>query len=412
MPRLVQIVHGFPPRENAGTETVAARAAVGLRARGWEVHTLAATRAPGVAMYTPIEEPFVSRLVTNAPFAALRRGGSDPAARAWIESRLAALSPDIVHVHHLASLDPDFRTDAPLVWTLHDAWAWCAAGGQLLRDGAACAGPGPGCPACATAWCQDGPAVATALGVAGRLSRLVAPHRLHRAWQRLPASLRVAATRGAAPVNAGQIADQTGRWLRFAARCAARLAPSRWIGEEAARRGLGSTIHLPNGVAPGHPRLGGGPFLFLGTLARHKGPELVVAAHAAAGVDIPLVLHGPPGPDAAFAAALPHSGPVSDPSPLLARARALILGSRWPENAPLVVLEARAAGCPVIAPDIGGLRELVEPGVDGWLYEAGNLHALADCIRQATISAPPPVRPPLSLAEHVDRLIGVYASVR
>ena len=104
---------------------------------------VAATRAPGEAMYSTFEEPHVSRLVTNAPFASLRLGGADPAARAWIESRLQALSPDVVHVHHLANLDPDFRTHAPMVWTLHDAWAWCAAGGQLMREGAACAGPGP-----------------------------------------------------------------------------------------------------------------------------------------------------------------------------------------------------------------------------------------------------------------------------
>jgi glycosyltransferase involved in cell wall biosynthesis len=412
MPRLVQIVHGFPPRENAGTERVAARAADALRARGWEVHTLAATRAPGEAMYSTFEEPHVSRLVTNAPFASLRLGGADPAARAWIESRLQALSPDVVHVHHLANLDPDFRTHAPMVWTLHDAWAWCAAGGQLMREGAACAGPGPDCAACATAWCQDGPAVALALGVAGRLAPLVAPSRLHRLWGRLPAAWRSAATRGASPVTAEQIDARTGRWQRFAARCAVRIAPSRWIGEEAARRGLGTTLHLPNGVSPGPARVGGGPFLFLGTLAHHKGPDLVVAAHTRAGVDIPLLLHGPPGPDAAYAAALPHSGPIADPSEALARAAALVLGSRWPENAPLVVLEARAAGCPVIAPDVGGLRELVEPGVDGWLYEVGNVEALAACIRSAVATPRPPVRPPLSMSEHADRLVGVYDSLR
>jgi glycosyltransferase involved in cell wall biosynthesis len=412
MPRLVQIVHGFPPRENAGTERVAALTAAVLRARGWHVHTLAATRAPGARMYTTIEEPHVSRLVSNAPFAALRNGGADPAARRWIEDQLRRLRPDVVHVHHLASLDPDFTCGAPLVWTLHDAWAWCPAGGLLLREGAPCPGPGPACAPCATTWCQDGPVVAAALHAAGRLSPFVDPTRLHRAWQRLPAGMRARATRGAAPILPAQLTRRADRWQRFAARCAVRLAPSRWMGAEAARHGLGPTVHLPNAAGGAVPRLGGGPFLFLGTLSAHKGPDLVWAAHRKAGVRTNLVLHGPPGPDSAFVATLPHSGPVDDPTPLLQRARALVLGSRWPENAPLVVLEARAAGCPVIAPAIGGLPELVEPGVDGWLYPPGDLDALATCFREADDGPELPVRPPPTWEEHCDRLLGVYDSLR
>ena len=193
---------------------------------------------------------------------------------------------------------------------------------------------------------------------------------------------------------------------------ASRIAPSRWIAAEAERRGLGRATHLPHGVAAGPEHTGGGPFLFLGTLSRHKGPDLVWQAHKAAKVSAPLLIHGPPGPDAAYVATVQNAGPIGDPGPLLAQARALVLGSRWPENAPLVVLEARAAGCPVIAPAIGGLPELVEPGVDGWLYEPGNTDALAMCIREAMVAPPLPVRPPLSLDAHVDRLIGVYDSVR
>lgn len=113
-----------------------------------------------------------------------------------------------------------------------------------------------------------------------------------------------------------------------------------------------------------------------------------------------------------FTARIPHDPPVEDVRPLLATARALVLGSRWPENAPLVVLEARAAGCPVIAPAVGGLPELVEPGVDGWLYPAGDADALARCIAAAEDSAPLPIRPPPSIEDHVEGLIRVYDAVR
>ena len=412
MRRLVQVVHGFPPRENAGTERVAAQIAEGVRARGWFVHTLAATREPGAAMYGEREERGVSRLVNNAPYAAVRRAGADLAARTWMERKLRELRPDVVHVHHLGYLDNAFVSEAPVVWTLHDAWGWCAAGGQLFREGAACAGPGPACSACASAWVQDGPGVAAALHVAGSLARFTHPERLHRLWQRLPGRLRAAATRGGSPVSEAQIASRSQAFRTFAQRCAAIVAPSRWLAGEAEAQGFGRVEVVPNGVPPGLPRRGGGGFLFLGTIAEHKGPDLVLEAHRMSGVSRPLRIIGPAGPDAAFVARVPHEPPVTDPRGLLSEAHTLVVGSRWPENAPLVVLEARAAGCPVIAPAIGGLPELVQPGVDGWLYTPGNASALARCIAAADIAAPLPVRPAPTLDEAVDATLGVYDRIR
>jgi glycosyltransferase involved in cell wall biosynthesis len=149
--------------------------------------------------------------------------------------------------------------------------------------------------------------------------------------------------------------------------------------------------------------------VFLGTIAPHKGPHLVRAAWERAGRPAPLRVHGPDGPDAAYAAAVGGDGavPAAAVPALLAGARALVLGSVWPENAPLVVLEARAAGCPVIAPALGGIPELIEPGVDGWLYPPADIGALAARMR-AAMGPPPPVRPPPSLAEQVDGLLSVY----
>ena len=46
--------------------------------------------------------------------------------------------------------------------------------------------------------------------------------------------------------------------------------------------------------------------------------------------------------------------------------------SRWLETGPLVVLEAFAAGTPVLGSDLGGIAELVRDDVDGILIEPGN----------------------------------------
>jgi len=186
-----------------------------------------------------------------------------------------------------------------------------------------------------------------------------------------------------------------------------RLAPSRWLAEEAERQGLGATTHLPHGVAPGPARVGGGPCVFLGSLVPHKGAHLVLEGwrQLRRRRAIPdLVIHGP-ATDPAYAATLPADrlGGVVPPSQvpgLLAGASALILGSTWPENAPLVVLEARASGCPVVAPRLGGLPELVVPGQDGELYEPGSSTALAAALERVLDQAPTP-RPPPRFDDHV-----------
>lgn len=53
----------------------------------------------------------------------------------------------------------------------------------------------------------------------------------------------------------------------------------------------------------------------------------------------------------------------------------LIVASRW-EASSVAALEAIAAGVPVLAPDIGGTRDLVERCQGGWLFPADSAEAL------------------------------------
>jgi len=64
---------------------------------------------------------------------------------------------------------------------------------------------------------------------------------------------------------------------------------------------------------------------------------------------------------------------------LLARANALVLSSVW-EGMPNVILEAMAAGLPVVATDVGGVQELVTDGENGFLVPPKNSVALADAM--------------------------------
>ncbi len=60
------------------------------------------------------------------------------------------------------------------------------------------------------------------------------------------------------------------------------------------------------------------------------------------------------------------------------------------EGAPLVVLEAMAAGVPVVATDCGALRDLVADGEDGFIVPVGDPRAIAD--RLAQLIADPDLR--------------------
>lgn len=75
---------------------------------------------------------------------------------------------------------------------------------------------------------------------------------------------------------------------------------------------------------------------------------------------------------------------------LMSAADALALPSRS-EGQPLVLLEAAACGLPVVATDVGGVREVVEDGRTGFLVPPGDPEALAGAMARL-MALPPPRR--------------------
>jgi len=67
--------------------------------------------------------------------------------------------------------------------------------------------------------------------------------------------------------------------------------------------------------------------------------------------------------------------------------RALVHPS-YAEGLPVAIMEALALGRPVIATYVGGIPELVRPGVEGWLVPAGSVDDLADAMRAALDADP------------------------
>ena len=100
---------------------------------------------------------------------------------------------------------------------------------------------------------------------------------------------------------------------------------------------------------------------------------------------------------------------------ILAQTECLVIPSEWMENAPLSALQARAAAVPIVASDVPGLREVVEPDRHGWLFAPGDVEGLARRLEWLVRSGPrrlPQSSLPLSLDEHLERLEALYEGVR
>lgn len=71
----------------------------------------------------------------------------------------------------------------------------------------------------------------------------------------------------------------------------------------------------------------------------------------------------------------------------LARARIAVVPSRW-ENYPNTCVEAMATGLPVLATPHGGMIEMVQDGLNGWVAADASVDALAATLRCALEAAP------------------------
>jgi glycosyltransferase involved in cell wall biosynthesis len=94
------------------------------------------------------------------------------------------------------------------------------------------------------------------------------------------------------------------------------------------------------------------------------------------------------------------TGARSDVENLLAAFDAFALTSSS-EGLPLVLLEAMAMRLPVISTSVGGIPDLVEPGVTGFLVESGDRIALGE--RLAWLASRPPLA--LEVAERAQRRV-------
>jgi len=144
-----------------------------------------------------------------------------------------------------------------------------------------------------------------------------------------------------------------------------------------------SEVRAEYGLGPDRPLV-----LFLGRLSPEKGLEVLLDAWTRVKRDVPaaallIVGSGPAAKRlkrrAAELSDVLFAGQRPDPERFLLAADLFVLPS-LEEGLSIALLEAMAYGLPVVATDIAGNREVIEPGRHGLLVRPGRPEALAEAI--------------------------------
>ncbi|MUG96764.1 glycosyltransferase [Scytonema sp. UIC 10036] len=134
--------------------------------------------------------------------------------------------------------------------------------------------------------------------------------------------------------------------------------------------------------------------LFVGRLSEEKGISLLIDTYLKNNLSVPLKIVGD-GPlrqelqdkleNTSAEKAIEFLG-FQDKATVLSlmkKAQLLVFPSIWYEGFPLTIAEAFACGLPVLVPKLGGMAEIVEDGVTGIHFEAGNFTDLTAKIQWA-----------------------------
>ena len=124
-------------------------------------------------------------------------------------------------------------------------------------------------------------------------------------------------------------------------------------------------------------------FLFVGRLADYKGVDVLISAFRISGLPLKIIGTGPrykdmqektkSMPNIELIGRLPFERVLE----YIRKSYCVIFPSECYENMPRVIIESFACGVPVIASNFGAAEELIEDGLNGFLFEASNSRDLA-----------------------------------
>lgn len=434
MTTVLHVPFSYAPDPMGGTEVYVAALAGALAGHG--IASVIAAPGPEGRRYRHGGVEVHRFAAMSRPGLAEAHGEPDREAAANFGRVLDAVRPDIVHLHAHTSavsdllLDEARRIGARTVVTYHTPTFSCLRGTLLHMGREVCDGAirRLRCTACALAAHGVPPALAQVIALAPpSLGRAVTRHGAGGRWR---TALAMSAAAAAMAVRLGRLTGKADRVV----------APAEWVVDVLARNGVpGDRMALVRQGMPGIETTavgarvraaGNTPFRigFYGRASPTKGIAILTDALALipdADVVLELtVVHETAGGREADtlrrAAAADRRLRLNDtlpPEGVVEAMRSVDLvavPSQWLETGPLVVLEAFAAGTPVLGSRLGGIAELVTDGVDGVLLPADDIPAwaaaiaalAADAARMRVLRAG--VRSPRTIADVAREMASIY----
>ena len=283
----------------------------------------------------------------------------NPLAYAHVGRVASEYHPDIVHVHNVwfelsgAALHGARRGAAPIVMTLHNYRMMCA-NGMLFRAGQSC-------------------------------TDCVGTTALHGLQHKCYRQSFLASAASVASIGLHKAINTWGRSVdHFLA--LTEFSKSKFVeaGIEPARISVRRNVVPdpgPRAVRPSSST----EVVYVGRVSEDKGIRILMDAWNRArpdGLQLVIVGDGPMRAELLGidpSSSMRYLGPLANPQArkLICGARALVFPSLLFENQPMSLLEAMAAGTPIIASDVGGVPETLADGRGGWLTPPGDVDAWA-----------------------------------
>lgn len=361
--KVLVISNFFPPHVIGGAEIIAHHQAKALADRGHDVRVLAGDNSQGLPNYPTATETFDGLPITRVSlsshdFAPTGNNVCHPRVERIFLDLIADWQPDVIHAHHMLGLSLGILQLARahgirIALTLHDHWGFCINSTRITTRNTLCQ-DSTQCHTCHEHIDDDG--------------------------MRLPQRMR----------------QDYLRWQFDAVDYF--ISPSRYLADQYILNGIpAQRMHvIANGIelerfintAPPEPseRLN---ILFAGYMGDHKGVPTLLEAVALLPQDkvhldmvgdghmlasyIDSIKKSVPGVSIKFWGRLPNTRIAER----FSEAHVFVLPSVCPENQPVTITEAMACGLPVVASRIGGISELVDDGLTGWLVEPGDAADLA-----------------------------------
>ena len=330
------------------------------------------------------------------------------------EHFLDVVNPDIVHFQHFVRLSASMvevakRRGIPTILTLHDFWFLCPQIQLLTNSNQICYGPDSNtkCANCENIFHIYGE-LHSSESFPDRKDTKVnffkyPPEPFRTVKKLLPSKLKAALkekllkTRPAAGSITPEMIGKRSRFLRqILDKVDVILAPSKFLRERFISYGIGKNriVHSDYGID--HRLLincakefsNKFRFGFVGGTSEHKGIRVLIQAfNKIKENNTDLFVFGPYHPayldklkrELKIDSRITFCGPFNNGeiSSVFSKIDVLVYPSIWHENRPIAILEALFAKIPVITSNLGGMAELVQDGVTGLLFEAGNPEDLA-----------------------------------